>query len=83
MSSRGGEGKRSSFVVRVIENRRGEVSGVIERVATGAKTPFTDLDAIGQVIREMLRGESLDSQSLRGASPPPDGPVDVQRPELP
>lgn len=55
MSVRGGEGRRSSFVVRVVEDHRGEVSGVVERVATGAKIAFRDLEAIGQVIREMLR----------------------------
>jgi hypothetical protein len=48
-------GRRSSFVVRVVEDRRGQVSGVIERVATGAKVAFRDLEAIGPVIREMLR----------------------------
>jgi hypothetical protein len=48
---------RVCFVVRVVQDLRGEVSGVIERVATGAKEPFTDVEAIGQVIRRMLPGE--------------------------
>ena len=30
-------GRRASFVVRIVQDRRTEVSGVIERVATGAK----------------------------------------------
>lgn len=49
--------KRVSFVVRVVQDLRGEVSGVIERVATGAKEPFTDVEEIGQVIIRMLPGE--------------------------
>jgi len=49
--------RRASFVVRVIENSRGEVSGVIERVATGAKEAFTGKEAIGVVIARMLEGE--------------------------
>ena len=48
-------GTRASFVVRVVEDRRGQFGGVIERVATGAKEAFSDLEAIGGVIREMLR----------------------------
>ena len=48
-------GTRSSFVVRVVEDRWGQFGGVIERVATGAKEAFSDLEAIGAVIREMLR----------------------------
>lgn len=49
--------KRVSFVVRVFQDGRGEVCGVIERVATGAKEAFTGVEAIGQVIIRMLPGE--------------------------
>ncbi len=52
-----GQGKRASFVVRAIQDRRGRVSGVIERVATGAKEAFTGMEAIGRVITEMLERE--------------------------
>jgi hypothetical protein len=48
---------RASFVVRVVEDRHGQVGGVVERVATGAKETFRDLDALGRVIREMLRDD--------------------------
>jgi hypothetical protein len=48
---------RVSFVVRVIQDQRGEVYGVIERVATGAKEMFTGAEAIGQMIFRMLSGE--------------------------
>ncbi|HET6317636.1 MAG TPA: hypothetical protein VFG86_14335 [Chloroflexota bacterium] len=47
---------RSSFVVRVVQDRDGRLTGVIERVATGAKQPFTGEDEIGGVIGRMLRG---------------------------
>ena len=47
--------KRASFVVRVVQNRQGQVSGVIERVATGAKEGFTGMEAIGRGIMGMLQ----------------------------
>ena len=47
--------KRASFVVRVVQNRQGQVSGVIERVATGAKEAFTGMEAIGRGIMGMLQ----------------------------
>jgi hypothetical protein len=50
-------GKRASFVVRTVQDPRGEVSGIVERVATGAKEAFTGMEAIGQVIARMLQGE--------------------------
>ena len=49
--------KRTSFVVRVAQDRCGQVSGVIERVATGAKETFAGLEAIGRVIWWMLQRE--------------------------
>ena len=45
---------RVSFLVRVSLDQAGEVRGVIERVATGAKEPFTGADAIGPAIARML-----------------------------
>jgi hypothetical protein len=82
VSSRDGDGKRSSFVVRVVENRGGEVSGVIELVATGAKIAFRDLEAIGQVIREMLRDAPPHDRSLPKAPTSADAPAAAMRPEL-
>ena len=63
------QGRRSSFVVRVAEDRRGQISGVIERVATGAKEAFTDVEAIGRVIMRMLQGERAVPRA--GSGPPP------------
>ena len=50
------QGRRSSFVVRVAEDRRGQVSGVIERMATGVKDEHVDgmlshLLSFGQVFQ--------------------------------
>ncbi len=59
--------RRASFVVRVAQSRRGEVSGVIERAATGAKEAFTGMHAIGQVILRMLEAE----RTVPGAGPWP------------
>jgi hypothetical protein len=42
----------------VVQDRQGQVNGVIERVATGAKEAFTGTEVIGQVIQHMLRRES-------------------------
>jgi hypothetical protein len=50
-------GRRVNFVVRVVEDRQGQVGGIVERVATGAKKAFGDLEAVGRVIRDMLRDE--------------------------
>jgi hypothetical protein len=61
--------KRVSFVVRVIQDRRGAVCGVIERVATGAKEAFTGTEAIGQAITRMLPSER--NLPRAGAGPPP------------
>jgi hypothetical protein len=49
--------RRTSFVVRVVEDGQGGLSGVVERVATGAKETFAGTEAIGHVIRQMLRRE--------------------------
>ena len=47
-------GKRASFVVRVVEDEPGQMTGVIERVATGAKEAFSGLELIGAIIQRML-----------------------------
>jgi len=64
-----GQGKRASFVVRAVRDRRGRVSGVIERVATGAKEAFTGMEAIGRVITEMLQRERSSPEASSGPTP--------------
>ena len=62
-------GRRSSFVVRVVEDPQGQVGGVVERVATGAKEMFRDLEAIGRVIRDMLRDDRPRPPTGPGSTP--------------
>jgi len=61
--------KRVSFVVRVMQDRRGEVCGVVERVATGAKEAFTGLETIGRVITRMLPADETTARSDAASSP--------------
>ena len=49
------EGRHASFVIRVVQDGRGQISGVIERVATGAKEAFTSKEVIGQPLPEPRR----------------------------
>jgi len=64
------QGKRASFVVRAVQDRRGRVSGIIERVATGAKEAFTGMEAIGRVISEMLQRERASPRAVSSGSTP-------------
>jgi hypothetical protein len=52
----------------VVQDSRGQVSGVIERVATGTKETFTGLEVIGQVIHTMRQG-SAPPRADAGAPP--------------
>ena len=53
--ARTSQNKRASFVVRAAQDAHGEVSGIVERVATGAKEAFTGVASIGPLIARMLR----------------------------
>lgn len=64
--------RRTSFVVRVSQDGRGQVSGVVERVATGGKEAFSTVEAIGRVILAMLPG-------ARGERPRPGKRPSVHR----
>lgn len=50
--------RRASFVVRVSRDGAGRLSGVVERVRTGEKRRFQDLDAVSRLIARMLDDES-------------------------
>ena len=69
--------RRASFVVRAVQDERGDVSGVIEQVATGAKEAFTGIEAIGLVIEKMLHAASAlpaagsDTSPASGEKPAP------------
>jgi hypothetical protein len=64
------EERHASFVIRVVQDRQGQISGVIERVATGAKEAFTSKEVIGGVIARMLQREKALPRTNPG--PPPD-----------
>jgi hypothetical protein len=57
-----GDITRASFVVRVVQDAQGQVSGVIERVATGAKEAFSGMEAIGELIDRMLQSAASDER---------------------
>ena len=67
--------RSASFIVRVVWDSRGKVSGVIERVATGAKEAFQGVEAIGPLIARMVEREMAapDSDGRKGGSPSCDG----------
>jgi hypothetical protein len=50
--------RRSSFVVRIDRDDKGNATGVIERVRTGEKEPLRGLDAISGLIARMVEAES-------------------------
>jgi len=75
--------RRASFVVRVVQAGPGRVSGVIERVATGAKEAFTSVESIGGVIAQMLKREPDAAGEATGpmpASSPPRPKKAMRRP---
>jgi hypothetical protein len=55
-----------NFVVRVERDAKGAVRGIVERVRTGVKEPFSGTDAIGTLIGRMIETEAVDrARSLR------------------
>jgi hypothetical protein len=63
------QGRRTSFVVRVLRDSKGQLNGVIERVATGAKETFAGMEAIGRVIVQMLQRDGAPADTGAGSSP--------------
>jgi hypothetical protein len=45
-----------TFIVRVLVDDAGGVTGIVERVQTGQKNRFEGIEAIGQLIAGMLAG---------------------------
>jgi hypothetical protein len=44
----------AAFVVRASRDASGRVTGVVERVATGEKARFQGVEAMGELIQQML-----------------------------
>ena len=63
--------RRVSFIVRVALDSQGSLSGVIERVATGAKEAFQGVEAIGPVITRMMQRERAGPSAAPGTGPDP------------
>ena len=59
---------RASFIVRLVRDRRGQVSGVIERAATGAKEAFQGVETVGRVIAGMVEREGAGPLARRTPS---------------
>jgi hypothetical protein len=72
MTQHESQAARASFVMR---DRRGRISGVIERVATGAKETFKGPETIGPVIARMVEYEDVNPAGSdtghRGEEPSP------------
>jgi hypothetical protein len=62
--------RRASFVVRVVQSKVGQVSGVIERVARGAMEAFTDMNAVRRAITRMLQGAGTLPEVASDTLPP-------------
>ena len=49
--------KTVSFVVRLSRELSGDITGIVERVATGEKVRFRGCDAVGSVIADLFAEE--------------------------
>jgi len=50
--------ERVTFIVRVTRDERGHVSGIVERVRTGEKEQFREVEALGALIARMVKESS-------------------------
>ena len=49
-----------TFVVRLIRDKVGRLTGVVEQVRTGLKVRVEGLDAVGRAIGEMIASQGTD-----------------------
>jgi hypothetical protein len=59
----GAEPEVVTFVIRLVAEKGGRVAGIVERVRSGEKRRFRDLEAIGPLIAAMLRGGAEDGEA--------------------
>ena len=57
--------RMASFIVRLSWARRGRLSGIVERVATGEKCRFSDASDLGGVIAQIVQGGAAHSRDRR------------------
>jgi hypothetical protein len=68
-----GQQERMTFIVRLSRDERGRVSGIVERVRTGKKEQFHEVEALGVLIARMVEeAERAGGTSCDNATPPDD-----------
>jgi hypothetical protein len=50
--------ERITFIVRLTRDERGHLSGIVERVRTGEKEQFREVEALGVLIAQMVKESS-------------------------
>lgn len=53
----------STYILRLLHGTAGDVSGVIERVRTGAKHKFEGREALCELLRTLLANENRGQQT--------------------
>ena len=48
------ERQRNVFVVRIVRDEEGQITGMVEHVRSGAKARFDEVKAVGALIARML-----------------------------
>ena len=48
-----------TFVVRVVRDTAGQLTGIVERVRTGEKARFETTEGVGRLIARMVEGDRL------------------------
>jgi len=59
----------TTFIVRILQNEAGKLSGVVERVKTGEKQSFEGLEALGELIAGMMEKEQRLEKKEKGGEP--------------
>lgn len=60
---------RISFIVRIVPRERGPLTGVVERIGTGAKHRFESVAEMGRIIEQIVADEQADAPARRGGRP--------------
>jgi hypothetical protein len=58
-----------TFVVRVAPDEKGRLTGIVERVSTGAKERVQTLESIGLVIAQMITTETRSREGSKEERP--------------
>lgn len=66
MAERGEQ--RATFIVRLARSASGQITGVVERVRTGEKSRVIAVEAVAEILAEMLAREPGEDESLPGVA---------------